>query len=179
MAACRPPIPPLGCLFSFFLFGQETGSHWRAERRAATRNRARRRGLWVYVVYVNGVSPDVQDRSSQQRLSVAARWQPTHIFFLVRLRDLGRGHVGHTRPHTPYGERWCEHTSTSRVHTCLGGEGRKNQSLLVPSAPKRDGLHFERVFHFDGVSESRTGRGETEASGSPHRLRSRKKGKHR
>ena len=49
----------------------------------------------------------------------------------------------------------------------LAGEGRKNQSLLVPNVLERA---EERRSTLEGVSESRTGRGETEASGSPHRL---------
>ena len=47
----------------------------------------------------------------------------------------------------------------------LAGEGRKNQSLLVPNVLERA---EERRSTLEGVSESRTGRGETEASGSPH-----------
>ena len=49
----------------------------------------------------------------------------------------------------------------------MAGEGRKNQSLLVPNVLERA---EERRSTLEGVSESRTGRGETEASGSPHRL---------
>ena len=68
--------------------------------------------------------------------------------------------------HTPQ----CSGVSTQVLAECtpaLAGEGRKNQSLLVPNVLERA---EERRSTLEGVSESRTGRGETEASGSPHRL---------
>ena len=68
--------------------------------------------------------------------------------------------------HTPQ----CSGVSTQVLAECtpaLAGEGRKNQSLLVPNVLERA---EERRSTLAGVSESRTGRGETEASGSPHRL---------
>ena len=49
-------------------------------------------------------------------------------------------------------------------------DGRKNQSLLVPNVLKRAEERHDLRSSVEGVSESRTGRGETEASGSPHRL---------
>ena len=64
----------------------------------------------------------------------------------------------------------CSGVSTQVLAECtpaLAGEGRKNQSLLVPNVLERA---EERRSTLEGVSESRTGRGETEASGSPHRL---------
>ena len=41
VAACRPPIPPLGCLFSFFLFGTtraQTGTHTGSPPEAVEKN---------------------------------------------------------------------------------------------------------------------------------------------
>ena len=59
----------------------------------------------------------------------------------------------------------CSGVSTQVLAECtpaLAGEGRKNQSLLVPNVLERA---EERRSTLEGVSESRTGRGETEPPG--------------
>ena len=58
----------------------------------------------------------------------------------------------------------CSGVSTQVLAECtpaLAGEGRKNQSRLVPNVLERA---EERRSTLEGVSESRTGRGETEAA---------------
>ena len=69
--------------------------------------------------------------------------------------------------HPPQCSRGVSTQVLAECTPALAGEGRKNQSLLVPNVLERA---EERRSTLEGVSESRTGRGETEASGSPHRL---------
>ena len=59
--------------------------------------------------------------------------------------------------HTPQ----CSGVSTQVLAECtpaLAGEGRKNQSLLVPNVLERAEERAETIYA-EGVSESRTGRG--------------------
>ena len=64
----------------------------------------------------------------------------------------------------------CSGVSTQVLAECtpaLAGEGRKNQSLLVPNvlerAEEQNKNNKRETIYAEGVSESRTGRGETEA----------------
>ena len=95
-------------------------------------------------------SPREAPRIGQQRLS------HTHT----------DAHIHHARAHP----KRSSGVSTQVLAECtpaLAGEGRKNQSLLVPNVLERA---EERRSTLRELAESRTGRGETEASGSPHRL---------